>query len=79
MVLGAAILVRGDQVEEELVDAGVVAELGVEGGGEEMALTDQDGKSSRVARVSTSGPVRVMRGARMKTISRGAPGSWWGR
>ena len=36
--------VRGDQVEEELVDAEVVAQLGVEGGGEEMALTDQDGE-----------------------------------
>ena len=33
------------------------------------------GKPSRVARVSTLGPVRVMRGARMKTISSGPPAS----
>jgi len=32
------------------------------------------GEPSRVARVSTLGPVRVMRGARMKTISSGPPG-----
>jgi len=31
------------------------------------------GKPSRVARVSTEGPVRVMRGARIKTISSGGP------
>ena len=34
-----------DEVEEELVDAGVVAEFGVKGGGEQMALTDEDGEA----------------------------------
>jgi hypothetical protein len=29
-----------DDVEEELMDAGVVGELGVEGGGEKAALAD---------------------------------------
>jgi hypothetical protein len=36
--------VRGDQVEEELVNAEVVTKFRMEGGGEEMALTDQDGE-----------------------------------
>src|SRR5580704_6534026 len=34
-----------DEVEEELVDAGVGAEFGVEGGGEEMAFADEDGEA----------------------------------
>src|SRR5260370_26101271 len=34
-----------DEVEEELVDAGVEAEFGVEGGGEEMAFADEDGEA----------------------------------
>ena len=32
-----------DDVEEELVDAGVVGELGVEGGGEDVAGADEGG------------------------------------
>lgn len=36
-------LVFADEVEEELVDAGVVAQLGVEGGGKEVAFADEDG------------------------------------
>ncbi len=31
-----------DEVEEELVDAGVAAEFGVEGGGEDVAFADED-------------------------------------
>ena len=31
-----------DEVEEELVDAGVAGELGVKGGGEEVAFSDED-------------------------------------
>ena len=34
---------RADDVEEELVDAGVVAKFGMERGGEETALTDECG------------------------------------
>lgn len=34
-----------DEVQEELVDAGVVGELGVEGGGHEVAGTDQGGEA----------------------------------
>jgi hypothetical protein len=35
--------VTSDEVEEELVDAGVGAEFGVEGGGDEMAFADEYG------------------------------------
>ena len=38
----ALCFVFADQVEEELVDAGIVAEFGVEGSGEEVVLSDED-------------------------------------
>jgi hypothetical protein len=38
-------MASADEVQEELVDAEVGAEFGVEGGGEEMAFADQDGKA----------------------------------
>src|SRR5271169_5811881 len=34
-----------NDVEEKLVDAGVIAEFGVEGGGEEMGFADEDGEA----------------------------------
>lgn len=34
--------VASDEFQEELVDAGVGAEFGVEGGGEEMTFADED-------------------------------------
>ena len=45
-----------DDVEEELVDAAVVGELGVEGGGEDVAGADEDGDAVAGARISTPGP-----------------------
>ena len=42
MISGADGFGSSDDFEEELVDALVVAEFGVEGGGKEMSLTDQD-------------------------------------
>ena len=64
-----------DEVEEELVDSRVGAELGVEGGGEEMAFADEDREAVAGGEGFDCGPVWVMRGARMKTISSGPPGS----
>ena len=37
--------VLADHIEEELVDAGVVGELGVEGGGEDVAGADEGGEA----------------------------------
>ena len=68
-------MVLADEGEEELVDAGVGGELGWKVAARMWPERTRVGKPSREARVSTAGPARVMRGARMKTISSGGPGS----
>src|SRR6202043_1714547 len=39
------VLVAVDEIEEELVDARVGGEFGMEGGGQEVAFADQDGEA----------------------------------
>ncbi len=54
------------------MDAGVVGEFGVEGGGHGLSLPNGDGiVSPSVAMTSTPSPTCSILGARMKTISRG--------
>jgi hypothetical protein len=57
------------------VDAAVAREFGMKGGGQNAALADKHREAVARASTSTPAPAETMRGARMKTISSGPPGS----